>query len=177
LGCQRSWRAGITFADAVVTVSAAHAEELRTPEGGLGLHGAFATLGDRLRGIRNGVDERAWDPRANPALAARYAPDDLAGKRACKRALQRLAGLPERDDVPLLAFCRRLVSQKGVDLLLASRALAGVGGPAGVGGAHRARCGCPPGGTRGRPPTSRSTRPSAGARPPPRCSPTARRTR
>jgi starch synthase len=116
-------KGGLAFADAVVTVSAAHAEELRTPEGGLGLHGAFKTLGDRLRGIRNGIDERLWDPRTNPALVAPFAADDLAGKRACKRALQRTAGLPERDDVPLVAFCGRLVNQKGLDLLLASRTL------------------------------------------------------
>ena len=45
--------------------------------------------------------------------------DDLAGKAACKAALQREAGLPVRPDVPLFAFVARLAPQKGVDVLAA----------------------------------------------------------
>ena len=40
------------------------------------------------------------------------------GKQACKAALQRQLGLPERHDVPILAFIGRLDHQKGVDLIL-----------------------------------------------------------
>src|SRR5690606_17775121 len=40
------------------------------------------------------------------------------GKAACKQALQRELGLPERDDVPLLAVVSRLANQKGFDLLV-----------------------------------------------------------
>jgi starch synthase len=39
------------------------------------------------------------------------------GKAACKAALQREVGLPVRDDVPLVGFIGRLVSQKGLDLI------------------------------------------------------------
>eukprot|EP00959_Pyramimonas_sp_CCMP1952_P424537 8891915-Pyramimonas_sp.AAC.1 len=37
------------------------------------------------------------------------------GKMKCKLALQRQLGLPERPEVPLLAFIGRLDQQKGVD--------------------------------------------------------------
>ncbi|MGZ9194775.1 MAG: glycogen synthase, partial [Gemmatirosa sp.] len=45
--------------------------------------------------------------------------DDLSGKRACRRALQEMYGLPERDDVPIFTMSARLVWQKGLDLVLA----------------------------------------------------------
>jgi starch synthase len=49
--------------------------------------------------------------------------DDLEGKRRCKAALQRSYGLPERPDTPLFGITGRLVQQKGLDLILASRQL------------------------------------------------------
>jgi starch synthase len=45
-------KGGMSFADAVVTVSPNHAEELRTPDGGFGLHDHFRALGDRFGGTR-----------------------------------------------------------------------------------------------------------------------------
>src|SRR5690606_29480547 len=49
-------KAGLTFADAVVTVSPNHATELRTAAGGFGLQEVFASLGKRFSGILNGID-------------------------------------------------------------------------------------------------------------------------
>src|SRR5262249_11724325 len=45
---------------------------------------------------------------------------DLAGKAACKAALQKEAGLPIRPDVPLFGLVGRLTEQKGVDVLAAA---------------------------------------------------------
>ena len=42
----------------------------------------------------------------------------LAGKAACKLALQQELGLPERVDVPLFGTISRLADQKGVDIQL-----------------------------------------------------------
>ncbi|MFZ5623241.1 MAG: glycogen synthase [Gemmatimonadota bacterium] len=111
-------KAGATFADQVVTVSPTHANELRTPEGGFGLHELFLHLGDRLSGITNGIDPAAWDPATDPALPAHYSTEDLSGKARCKAALQRAFGLPQRQRVPLLLMTGRLVTQKGIDLVL-----------------------------------------------------------
>lgn len=72
-------KGGLTFCDAVVTVSPAHAAELRTVEGGFGLHDTFRELGPRLVGICNGIDQRDWDPATDRQIAANYSRDDLSG--------------------------------------------------------------------------------------------------
>jgi starch synthase len=114
-------KAGLTHADAVVTVSPTHAQELRTPAGGFGLDGVFRALGDRLSGILNGIDQRVWDPAADAQLSAPFHRDALDGKARCKAGLQRSFGLPQRRRVPLFALTGRLVAQKGIDLILQSR--------------------------------------------------------
>ena len=111
-------KGGLAFSDVVVTVSPRHAEELRTPEGGFGLHDMFIGLGDRLVGILNGIDERAWNPETDPHLTANYSAHDLGGKRRCKVALQRAYGMPQRAQTPLFGMSARLVAQKGLDLVL-----------------------------------------------------------
>ena len=120
-------KGGLAFADLVTTVSPTHAAELRTELGGFGLHGAFDALGERLVGILNGIDQAAWNPATDPWLPARFSAGDLTGKRRCRVALQQAFGLPQRDDVPIVAMCARLAAQKGYDLLLGSRALADEG--------------------------------------------------
>ena len=112
-------KGGMSFADAVTTVSPTHATELRTPEGGFGLHDAFRALGDRFSGIANGIDQQIWNPSRDPHIAQPFSIDDLEGKRASRAALQRLYGLPERPDVPIFVMSARLVWQKGLDLILA----------------------------------------------------------
>jgi starch synthase len=113
-------KGGLSFCDVAVTVSPTHARELRTPEGGFGLHDTFRLLGSRFSGICNGIDQGVWDPAANPNLVARYAADRIRGKAACKRALQRTLGLAERADVPVFGMSARLAQQKGFDIILES---------------------------------------------------------
>ena len=55
-------KSGLTHCDLAVTVSPTHAYELRTPEGGFGLHETFAALGECLAGITNGIDSDVWNP-------------------------------------------------------------------------------------------------------------------
>jgi starch synthase len=115
-------KGGLRFADVVTTVSATHADEIRSDVGGFGLHESFRGLGDRLVGIRNGIDQEQWDPSADKLIAARYSVADLAPKARCKEELQLACRLP-RADVPLFAMSARMVRQKGIDLILASRAV------------------------------------------------------
>lgn len=111
-------KGGLAFADAVTTVSPTHAFELRTPAGGFGLNGAFTALRDRFVGITNGIDQQVWDPETDPLIAYRFSRDDLRGKRRCRWALQHTFGLQRRAGVPIFALTARLVSQKGLDLIL-----------------------------------------------------------
>jgi len=113
-------KAGLVFADAVTTVSPTYAREITTPQGGEGLDGLLRRRQGQLHGILNGIDVAEWNPASDPHLPAHFDAQRLAGKAACKRALQEELGLPQRAEVPLLALVGRLVDQKGIDLLLAA---------------------------------------------------------
>jgi starch synthase len=119
-GAVNPLKGGLYHATKLTTVSPRYAQEIRTAEGGAGLDAVIRFRGGDLVGILNGIDERAWDPRADGTIAASYDEEDLSGKAACKRALQREMHLAERPDVPLLGVVSRLSEQKGTDVLLAA---------------------------------------------------------
>ncbi len=110
-------KGGIVFADVITTVSPTYAEEIKTPEQGLGLEGLFQERAGSLVGILNRADDALWNPETDPFIIKTYGPGDLSGKQICKNNLQRTFGLPERVEVPLLGMVSRLTSQKGFDLL------------------------------------------------------------
>jgi len=110
-------KGALAFSDIAVTVSPTHAQELRTPEGGFGLHDTFIAMGDRLTGILNGIDPVQWNPETDTEIAANYSADELAGKRRCKAALQKAYGLTP-GHTPLFGMSARMVAQKGLDLIL-----------------------------------------------------------
>jgi starch synthase len=112
-------KAGLTFADALTTVSPTYGKEILGPEAGNGLDPVLRHRRADLHGILNGIDVTEWDPARDRHLAAHYSSRDLAGKAACKAALQRELSLPVRPDVPLLGMVSRLAEQKGIDLLAA----------------------------------------------------------
>ncbi|MDQ7828829.1 MAG: glycogen synthase GlgA [Armatimonadota bacterium] len=112
-------KAGLVYADVLSTVSETYAREIQTPEYGAGLDGVLRRRSADLFGVLNGVDYTRWDPRVAPHLPARYGPDDLEGKRRCKRALQRERGLRPLPYAPLVGMVSRLTEQKGCDLVTA----------------------------------------------------------
>ncbi|KAL5582275.1 hypothetical protein UlMin_014717 [Ulmus minor] len=114
--------AGLKTADRVVTVSHGYAWELKTVEGGWGLHNIINENDWKFRGIVNGIDTKEWSPQYDEHLNSdgytNYSLETLqSGKLQCKAALQKELGLPVREDVPLLGFIGRLDHQKGVDLI------------------------------------------------------------
>jgi starch synthase len=111
-------KGGLVFADAATTVSPTHAHELRTKAGGFGLDGVFIALRDRFVGILNGIDQIAWNPERDPVMPYNYSAEDLRGKRRCRWHMQNEFGLQRRAGVPIFAMTARLVSQKGIDLIL-----------------------------------------------------------
>ena len=116
-------KGGLLYADMVTTVSPTHAFELLTDVGGFGLQHSFRQLGDRLVGIRNGIDVNEWNPATDPAIAARFTTDDMSGKVKCKAVVQQAWGLPRRPDAPLFGMSARLVAQKGLDQIVQSQSL------------------------------------------------------
>ncbi|XP_010551848.1 PREDICTED: starch synthase 2, chloroplastic/amyloplastic isoform X1 [Tarenaya hassleriana] len=114
--------AGLKAADRVLTVSHGYAWELKTSEGGWGLHDIINQSDWKFRGIVNGIDSKEWNPRFDIHLQSdgytNYSLETLqTGKSQCKAALQKELGLPVRPDVPLIGFIGRLDHQKGVDLI------------------------------------------------------------
>lgn len=116
-------KGGLTHCDAATTVSPSHAGELRTIDGGFGLHQVYQQLGERFTGVLNGIDQDVWNPRTDQHIATPYGADSLDGKAACKAALQRRFGLPENRFVPLVALAGRMVTQKGLDLVVHNHGL------------------------------------------------------
>lgn len=113
-------KAGLKFADRITTVSPTYAQEIATHEFGCGLDGVIRGRGATVSGILNGIDEAVWNPATDPAIAQRFDAERLAGKVACKRALQAELGLQPDADALLLVVVSRLTAQKGMDLLLAA---------------------------------------------------------
>ncbi|PRQ53601.1 putative starch synthase [Rosa chinensis] len=114
--------AGLKTADRVVTVSHGYAWEVKTAEGGWGLHGIINENHWKLSGIVNGIDNKDWNPQYDVFLRSdgytNYSLETLeTGKPQCKAALQKELSLPIREDVPLIGFIGRLDPQKGVDLI------------------------------------------------------------
>ncbi len=111
-------KAALHHADAITTVSPSYAREIQTEAWGCGLDGLLRRRSADLHGILNGVDAQTWDPSRDPHLAARYSSTDLHGKAACKDDLQRHLGLQLAPEALLFGVVSRLVSQKGMDLVL-----------------------------------------------------------
>lgn len=112
-------KGGIAFADMVNTVSPTYAKEICQPQLGYGLDGLLRHRGERLVGILNGIDGKTWDPATDPHIPAHFNAQDQTGKAICKSALLQAFGLPERPGSLLFSHIGRLVSQKGVDLIIA----------------------------------------------------------
>jgi len=113
-------KGGIVFSDAVTTVSPRYAEEIQTEEYGWGLHEVLLRYRDKLNGILNGADYRAWNPASDRFLPCNYSPADPSGKARCKQALQEETGLILRPETPVVGMVTRLTGQKGIDLLAGS---------------------------------------------------------
>jgi starch synthase len=113
-------KAGLKFADKITTVSPNYAAEIATSEFGCGLDGVIRSRALDVSGILNGIDAAVWDPAADPLITARYDRDRLAGKQACRQALQAAMGLAADPKALVLTVVSRLTAQKGLDLVLAA---------------------------------------------------------
>lgn len=109
---------GLLTADKINTVSSGYAQEMLTPEFGAGLEKFLLTRKQDLIGIVNGLDQNAWDPSTDSAIAVNYSAAKLKDKQKNKKALQDKLGLEPDPAIPLLAFIGRMDQQKGIEIAL-----------------------------------------------------------
>ncbi len=111
-------KTGIVYADKVSTVSPNYAKEILSPRFGEGLDYYLNKRAWDLIGVLNGVDIESWNPETDKNLIKNYNVKNFkAGKKACKKELQKRFHLEQRSDVPLFCFTARLASQKGIHML------------------------------------------------------------
>ncbi len=110
-------KAGIRFSHYVTTVSPTYSMEIQNPFFGEKMDGVIRDRESALFGIVNGIDTEIYNPKTDPYLYRPYDITSVWHKRENKEELQRMLGLPNRPDVPLLAMITRLTDQKGLDLV------------------------------------------------------------
>ena len=116
-GCLNLMKGAIQFSDRFSTVSRMYANEIKNPFFSHGLQYAICENEFKLTGILNGIDETVYNPETDEKLFRNYSADDTSGKAVCKKELQKMLGLPEKDDAPLISIISRLVPAKGLDLV------------------------------------------------------------
>lgn len=113
-----NWMAqGIAHADIVSTVSPTYARQILEPEWGQGLDPLLRERRKRLCGVLNGIDTDLWNPTTDPHIAQPFDARHLEARALNKAALQEEAGLPVRDDMPLLGVVSHLVEYRGFDIM------------------------------------------------------------
>ena len=109
-------KAGIIYSDIISTVSETYAKEIQTEEFGYGFDGIIRTNNYKLKGILNGIDYDANNPKTDKRIEANFDENSIEKKKENKTKLQETLGLEKRD-VPLIAMISRLADQKGLDIL------------------------------------------------------------
>ncbi|HJV15790.1 MAG TPA: glycogen synthase, partial [Bacillales bacterium] len=110
-------KGAIVAADKITTVSPTYKEEIQTPEFGERLDGLLRAREEDFFGIINGIDESFYNPENDPSIFKNFTIDDLINKAVNKREIQKLFGLPECPDTPLMVMISRLTKQKGLELV------------------------------------------------------------
>jgi starch synthase len=111
-------KGALTYSDYVTTVSRKYSQEIQTAEYGFGLEGVLHDRASTVSGILNGVDYEEWSPQTDKFAAAKFSPQDLAGKAKCKQDLLATFGMPAADaKLPVIGIVSRFAAQKGFDLI------------------------------------------------------------
>lgn len=107
----------ILSADVINTVSEQYREEIMTKKFGQDLHRILRNREDRLFGIINGIDYKAYNPDNDPGLFKNYNYRALNSKIQNKIQLQKKFNLPADERIPVIGMVTRIAEQKGFDLL------------------------------------------------------------
>ena len=110
-------KGGLTYADAISTVSRSYAEEIQTAELGEGLEGLLRARNHELAGIVNGIDYDLNNPKTDKKIFVNFDVKKLNKKVENKLALQKKLGLPVNADIPVIGMVSRLIDDKGFGLV------------------------------------------------------------
>ena len=112
-------KAGLQCSWAITTVSPTYAQEIRTPEFGMGLNGLINARHANVHGIVNGIDIDVWNPETDTTIAKTFSAKNMAGREVNRKALAKRFKLTAGDG-PVFIVISRLTFQKGLDVLAAS---------------------------------------------------------
>jgi starch synthase len=108
-------KGGLAAADAISTVSPSYAQEICTPEYGMGLDGLLRVRRSVVCGIVNGIDTLVWNPATDRNIAVNYTARTHDKRVGNKRAVEKRFGLEPGDGI-LHGVISRLTWQKGMDI-------------------------------------------------------------
>ena len=111
-------KAAIQLADKVTTVSRSYCNDLMQPYCSRGLHHIIHRNEHKLQGIINGINYDFYNPETDKTINHNFTINTLEEKKKCKKAWQEELGLPVDPDAPMLSMVTRLVSHKGLDLIV-----------------------------------------------------------
>ncbi|MDO4477776.1 MAG: glycogen synthase GlgA [Lachnospiraceae bacterium] len=110
-------KGGMVYANALTTVSATYAEEIKTPYYGERLDGLLRARAHDLRGIVNGIDYDVFNPETDEMIPYHFSAEDPSNKKKVKEELQKRMGLSTEGDAMVIGIVSRLTDQKGFDLI------------------------------------------------------------
>ncbi|MGG3466457.1 glycogen synthase GlgA [Neobacillus pocheonensis] len=110
-------KGGLVAADKITTVSPTYKSEIQTATYGEKLEGLLNTRNEDLLGILNGIDDDFYNPTNDPLIYQTYSVNDAEKKVINKREIQKLFGLTQSANTPLMVMISRLTKQKGLDLI------------------------------------------------------------
>ena len=113
-------KAGIEYANKIVTVSPNHRNELLTPEGSMGLNNVLIHHEYDFCGILNGIDYQEFNPENDPYIVKNYKSTNFVNnKKENKIALLHQFNL-DNEALPIYALVSRVTWQKGMNLVFAA---------------------------------------------------------
>ena len=115
--CINLMKGAIECCERFSTVSPRYAQEIKDPFYAHGLDPIVRRNEFKLTGILNGIDDIGYSCEHDEHLFANYTPEDFKNKAVCKKELQKMLGLPQKADTPIISMITRLVSHKGLDLM------------------------------------------------------------
>ena len=114
-------KSAILSVDYIATVSETYKNEIQTEYFGQTLDGSLKDRCNDLYGILNGIDDEVYNPETDIHIPFKYNEKRfVSGKKENKQLLLKQLGLDQLVNIPLVCYIGRMVSQKGIDLMMAT---------------------------------------------------------